>query len=66
MELAQGENIRVPKTEVITNTNDLRRWIARMGFPTVLKANGTSGGDGVRIVHTLEEVTIEMLGELVG
>jgi biotin carboxylase len=29
--------------------------VARTGFPTVLKADGTSGGDGVRIVHTLEE-----------
>jgi biotin carboxylase len=28
---------------------------ARSGFPTVLKANGTSGGDGVRLVRTLEE-----------
>jgi acetyl/propionyl-CoA carboxylase alpha subunit len=26
-----------------------------MGLPTVLKADGTSGGDGVRIVHTLAE-----------
>jgi biotin carboxylase len=26
-----------------------------MGFPAVLKANGTSGGDGVRIVRTPEE-----------
>jgi len=55
IEMAQEEGIRVPKTEVIKNTNDLRRWIARMGFPTVLKANGTTGGEGVRIVHTLED-----------
>jgi len=26
-----------------------------MGFPTVLKANGTSGGEGVRVVHTAQE-----------
>jgi biotin carboxylase len=26
-----------------------------MGLPTVLKANGTSGGEGVRVVHTIEE-----------
>src|SRR5437763_645024 len=55
MALAQEESIRVPKTEVITNIEDLRDWVSRMGFPTVLKANGTSGGDGVRIVHTLEQ-----------
>jgi Carbamoyl-phosphate synthase L chain, ATP binding domain len=55
MDLAREEGIRVPATEVVTTTGDLRKWIARMGFPTVLKANGTSGGDGVRIVHTLEQ-----------
>jgi len=55
MELAQEEGVRVPKTEVVTNTDDLQKWSVRMGFPAVLKANGTSGGDGVRIVRTLEE-----------
>jgi acetyl/propionyl-CoA carboxylase alpha subunit len=55
MELAQGESIRVPKSEVVTNTDALRRWIARMGLPIVLKADCTSGGDGVWIAHTLEE-----------
>ena len=55
MQLAEGEGIRVPKSEVVRNANDLRKSIARMGFPVVLKANATSGGDGVSIVHTLEE-----------
>jgi hypothetical protein len=53
--LAREAGIRAPKTEVISNLNDLRKWTAQSGFPTVLKANGTSGGDGVRVVHTLEE-----------
>jgi hypothetical protein len=55
MDLAREEGICVPTTEVVKNTNDLRKWIARMGLPTVLKANGTSGGDGVRVVQTLGE-----------
>ena len=55
MELAEEEGVRVPKTEVVTNTDDLEKWSVRMGFPAVLKANGTSGGDGVRVVRTLEE-----------
>jgi formate-dependent phosphoribosylglycinamide formyltransferase (GAR transformylase) len=55
MEHAHEEGIRVPKTEVVANTNELRKWITRVGFPTVLKANGTSGGDGVRLVCTIEE-----------
>jgi hypothetical protein len=55
IDLARQEGIRAPKTEVIANLGDLRKWVARVGLPTVLKANGTSGGEGVRVVHTLEE-----------
>jgi predicted ATP-grasp superfamily ATP-dependent carboligase len=55
IELAQQEGIRAPKTEVVANAHDLRQWASRTGFPAVLKANGTSGGDGVRVVHTFEE-----------
>jgi ATP-grasp domain-containing protein len=55
LDLAREEGIRVPKTAVITGRQDLEKWADAMGFPTVLKANGTSGGDGVRTVHTLEE-----------
>jgi hypothetical protein len=55
MELAQEEGIRAPKTAVIANAQALKQWVSAMGFPTVLKANGTSGGDGVRVVHTVEE-----------
>jgi hypothetical protein len=55
MRLAEEEGVRVPKTEVVRNASDLQDWIRRVGFPTVLKANGTSGGDGVRVVNTVEE-----------
>lgn len=55
MQVAKEEGVRVPQTGVIRNTTDLHEWITRVGFPTVLKANGTSGGDGVRVVHTVEE-----------
>lgn len=53
--LAQEEGIRAPKTEVIANEAELLNSIARLGFPMVLKADGTSGGDGVRVVKTVEE-----------
>jgi Carbamoyl-phosphate synthase L chain, ATP binding domain len=53
--VARQEGIRAPETEVIANLGDVRKWVARMGLPTVLKANGTSGGEGVRVVHSLEE-----------
>ncbi|PYT96392.1 MAG: hypothetical protein DMG36_00540 [Acidobacteria bacterium] len=55
MEIAQEEGIRVPKTVVITNPRDIDEWAASANFPTILKADGTSGGDGVRIVRTLQE-----------
>jgi hypothetical protein len=55
MTLARAEGIRIPETEVIGNLDGLKDWIARNGFPAVLKANGTSGGDGVRVVRTVEE-----------
>jgi hypothetical protein len=55
MEVAHQEGIRVPKTGVVKNNDDLRKQAGRLGFPLVLKANGTSGGDGVRIIQTPEE-----------
>lgn len=55
MQVASEEGIRVPRTAVIENKSDLLTWIAQFGFPTVLKANGTSGGDGVKVVTTLDE-----------
>lgn len=55
MDLAQGEGVCAPKTEVITGRDDLKKWADRAGLPIVLKSNGTSGGDGVRIVHTMAQ-----------
>lgn len=55
IEIAREEGVRVPPTEVIANLEGLRKWVVRMGLPAALKADGSSGGDGVRIVHTLEE-----------
>ena len=55
MDLALQEGLRVPPTRVIGNIDELRTWVACTGLPTVLKADGTSGGGGVRIAHTLVE-----------
>ncbi len=55
MRMAGDEGIRTPKTAVVGNLEDLRRLAAEIGFPAVVKADGTSGGVGVRIVQTLEE-----------
>lgn len=55
MQIAGESNVRVAQTAVVTSLDDLRKCVARMGLPMVLKADGTSGGDGVRIVKTLED-----------
>jgi ATP-grasp domain len=55
MELAREEGIRVPRTEVIKTVQDVNNWVERFGLPAVLKADGTSGGEGVRMVRTLAE-----------
>jgi hypothetical protein len=55
IDAARQEGVRAPKTEVVANLGEVRKWIAQVGLPTVLKANGTSGGEGVRVVRTVEE-----------
>jgi len=55
MELAQSEGIRVPRTEVIRDGSELKKWFAHTDFPAVLKSDGSSGGDGVRVVRSLED-----------
>lgn len=53
--IAQQEGVRVPKTALINNFAELRDLAPHLGFPLVLKADGTSGGEGVRIVRSLKE-----------
>lgn len=55
MQMAAELGIRVPKTSAIANPDELRRWIADVGFPLVIKADATSGGEGVKIARTQEE-----------
>lgn len=55
IEVAGEEGVRIPQTGVVSSAADLKKWISAVGFPIVLKADGTSGGDGVRVVHTSEE-----------
>lgn len=55
LKLAQNEELRVPRIEALSSLIDLKKWARDVGFPAVLKADSTSGGEGVRIVHTLPE-----------
>ncbi len=53
--VARESGVPVPETEEVTNAEQVRAWCKRSGFPAVLKADGTSGGQGVRIANTLDE-----------
>lgn len=55
MQLAKEESVRVPRTTVVTDSDQLAGICADLSFPLVLKADGTSSGEGVRIVRTIEE-----------
>ena len=55
MRVAREESIRVPRTRVVSNVAELKDCSEEFLFPFVLKADGTSGGEGVRIVRTFEE-----------
>jgi len=55
MKVAREEGIRVPETEVVKTAEDVKNWIERVASPTVLKVDGTSGGEGVRMVRTAAE-----------
>jgi len=54
MDLAREEGIRVPRTAVVKTDEDVKDWVEHVGS-TVLKADGTSGGEGVRMVRTVAE-----------
>lgn len=45
----------VPANAAIATMAELRAWLNANGFPAYLKADGTFGGVGVRLVHTYEE-----------
>jgi hypothetical protein len=55
MKLAQQEGVRVPNTAVIRDVNDLRSWASESGFPAVLKADGSSSGEGTQVVHDISQ-----------
>jgi hypothetical protein len=55
MQAAQVEGVRVPRTALVRNADELNAWTGGGTVPVVLKSDGSSGGDGVRIVQTAEE-----------
>lgn len=51
--LAREEGIRTPETRLVEKRNDLKLWFADHSPPYVLKSDGTWGGSGVKIAHTV-------------
>ncbi len=62
LEVAEAEGVRCPTTAVIASERDLEDFAQQAGFPLVLKADVTSGGEGVRVVRTLEDGKREFRG----
>lgn len=55
MSTAREEGIATPDTEVVSSVDDVVRWLSEHGLPAVLKADGTSAGEGVIVARDLDE-----------
>lgn len=55
MEIVRQAGIQTPEAKNVSSVEEVKDWLAWRGLPAVLKADGTSGGEGVRIVHTKGE-----------
>lgn len=55
LKTAELLDIRVPKTVKVTSAQDLVKWHRDHPSTSVLKVDGESGGNGVRISHSLDE-----------
>ncbi len=59
-QVAQAMHIRVPDNKRATTVAGLHEWFDRGNRIAVLKQDGTCGGNGVRIVHSLSQATAEL------
>jgi hypothetical protein len=55
LQLARAEGIQIPATDLVREPEALSEMWARQPFPWVLKADGTWGGGGVRLVRNPPE-----------
>ncbi len=55
LRIAREEGIRMPQFRTIGDVAELKRWSKEVPPPWVIKADGTWGGRGVRIVHSLSD-----------
>jgi hypothetical protein len=57
IEMAAEEAIPVPETKTLTSEADLHAFCQRVGFPVVVKLDGTCGGRGVRIADRADKAS---------
>jgi hypothetical protein len=55
LELARKEGIHVPRTSLISSSEDLEAWGQKESLPWVTKADGTWGGSGVRVIRSADD-----------
>jgi hypothetical protein len=55
--VARAEGIRAPDMLRVSTEDELKTALAQLGLPAVMKVDGTWGGLGVKIVHSLGEAT---------
>ncbi len=55
LKLAREEGVLIPETNSIESVEGLQSWARFAQHPWVLKADGTWGGDGVRVVRSPED-----------
>lgn len=55
LSLAREEGIRIPDTTRVSSLRELKSWYAGAARAAVLKADGTWGGNGVRIAHNPQQ-----------
>src|SRR6201996_788723 len=52
---ARAEGIRAPEMLRVNTEDEVRAALAQIGLPAVMKVDGTWGGLGVKVVHSLSE-----------
>jgi carbamoylphosphate synthase large subunit len=53
--VAKELDIAVPETEILADVRSVRAWFSNHPFPAYMKADGTSGGVGVRRIERQEQ-----------
>ena len=56
IKLAQSMHIRCPKTTVLNNQKELKKNLYSISYPIILKADGSEGGRGVRLIKSEDAV----------